>query len=123
MAQRKNPQPESMLPLKPPHYLILLALADGDRHGYALKKEIVRRTEGKVSLGPGTLYRSIRQLAEAGLIAESGERPDPALDDERRRYFQITRFGRQVAQAETERLSALVRAARASDLNNGRKRA
>ncbi len=123
MAQRKNPKPESMLPLKPPHYLILLALAVGDRHGYALKKEIVRRTEGKVSLGPGTLYRSIRQLAEAGLIAESGERPDPALDDERRRYFQITRFGRQVAQAETERLSALVRAARASDLNSGRKRA
>ena len=123
MAKRKHPKPESMLPLKPPHYLILLALADGDRHGYALKKEILRRTEGKVSLGPGTLYRSIRQLAEAGLIAESGERPDPVLDDERRRYFQITRFGRQVAQAETERLAALVRAARASDLHNGRKRA
>ena len=123
MPKRNTPStPEALLPLKPPHYLVLLALTDGDRHGYALKKEILRRTDGKVSLGPGTLYRTIRQLAESRLIEESGERPDSALDDERRRYFQITQFGRRVAHAETERLSALVRAARASNLN-GRKRA
>jgi len=104
------------LPLKPTLFLILLSLAEGDRHGYALKKEILDRTEGRVRLGAGTLYRSIRQLVDRGMIEESTNRPDPALDDDRRRYFRLTRLGREVAQAETERLADLVRAARSGNL-------
>ena len=107
---------ESLLPLKPVLYLLLLALAHGDRHGYALKKDVLRRTDGKVKLGPGTLYRSIHQLAAKGLIEETGERPDPALDDERRRYYRLLPFGRRVAAAESRRLATLVAAARAVKL-------
>jgi DNA-binding PadR family transcriptional regulator len=107
---------DGLLPLKPALFLILLALTDGDRHGYSLKKEILRRTDGRVKLGAGTLYRSIRQLVDLGLIEESNERPDPALDDERRRYFRLTGLGRQAARAETERLAALVRVAQSSRL-------
>jgi DNA-binding PadR family transcriptional regulator len=114
--QDKSQAVEGLLPLKPALYLILLALTDGDRHGYGLKKEIISRTDGKVRLGAGTLYRSIRQLVDLGLIEESSQRPDPALDDERRRYFHLTQFGRQVARAETERLAELVRIAQASRL-------
>jgi DNA-binding PadR family transcriptional regulator len=111
-----TPQIDDLLPLKPALFLILLALTDGDRHGYSLKKEILRRTDGRVKLGAGTLYRSIRQLADRGLIEESSQRPDPALDDERRRYFRLTRLGRQAARAETERLADLVRVAQSSRL-------
>lgn len=110
---------ESLLPLKPVLYLLLLALAQGDRHGYALKKDVLRRTEGRVNLGPATLYRSIHLLAEKGLIAETGERPDPALDDERRRYYRLLPFGRRVAAAESRRLAALVAAARSARLLDG----
>lgn len=116
MPKRKKQDVDDLLPLKPALYLILLALTDGDRHGYGLKKEIVRRTDGKVKLGAGTLYRSIRQLVDLQLIEESDKRPDPALDDERRNYFRLTRLGRRVAQAETERLAVLVQVARASRL-------
>lgn len=116
MNQDKSQTVEGLLPLKPALYLILLALTDGDRHGYGLKKEIISRTDGKVKLGAGTLYRSISQLVDLGLIEESSQRPDPALDDERRRYFRLTQFGRQVARAETERLAELVRIAQASRL-------
>ncbi|UCG87248.1 MAG: helix-turn-helix transcriptional regulator [Gemmatimonadota bacterium] len=112
----KSQTVDDLLPLKPALYLILLALTEGDRHGYGLKKEIISRTDGRVKLGAGTLYRSIRQLVDLGLIEESSQRPDPALDDERRRYFRLTRFGRQVALAETERLADLVRIAQSSRL-------
>jgi len=105
---------DNLLPLKPALFLILLALTDGDRHGYSLKKEILRRTDGRVKLGAGTLYRSIGQLVDLGLIEESSQRPDPALDDERRRYFRLTRLGRRAARAETERLADLVRVAQSS---------
>lgn len=108
--------PIDPIPLKPLHYLILLALTDGERHGYAVKKEVERRTGGKVSPGAGSLYRAIRQLEEGGLIEESSRRPTPALDDERRRYFRVTVEGKRAATAETERLAALVEAARASGL-------
>lgn len=108
--------PRDLLPLKHLHYLVLLVLADRDLHGYALKKEIHRRTEGRVSPGAGSLYRSISQLEEAGLIRESDWRPEPMLDDERRRYFRVTAAGRAAARAETERLSSLVESARASGL-------
>lgn len=116
MKEDKHETVERLLPLKPALYLILLALTDGDRHGYGLKKEIINRTDGRVKLGAGTLYRSIRQLVDLGLIEESSQRPDPSLDDERRRYFRLTRFGRQVARAETERLADLVRIAQSSSL-------
>lgn len=116
---RRHLDPEAVLPLKPAHYLLLVSLADGDRHGYALKKDVLRRTGGKVDMGQGTLYRSIRQLEEGRLIEEAGERPDPALDDDRRRYFRLTEFGRRVARAETERLAQLVHAAKSTSLLAG----
>ncbi len=114
---KKRRTAEELLPLKSPHYLILLALTGGDRHGYALKKEVVRRTDGKVKLGAGTLYRSISQLADLDLIEVSGSRPDPSVDDERRQYYRLTELGRAAALAETERLAALVQDARASGLS------
>lgn len=90
---------------------MLLALSEGERHGYALKREILKRTNGKINLGSGALYGSINKMLEQGLIEESDERPDPHLDDERRRYYRITALGNRVAQAETRRLRELVRLA------------
>jgi len=116
VSKDKTVEVDDLLPLKPALYLILLALTEGDLHGYALKKEILHRTDGRVRLGAGTLYRSIRQLVDLGLIEESDQRPDPALDDERRSYYRLTQFGRQAAHAETERLADLVRIARSSRL-------
>jgi len=110
--------PGTRRPLKPAHYLILLSLAGGDLHGYGLKKAIQRRTDGEVTLGAGSLYRSLSQLVERGLIAPSGQRPDPVLDDERRTYFRITDQGRQAAATETERLARLVEGARAEGLGS-----
>ena len=100
--------PDSLLPLPAPVFQILLSLAEGERHGYALKREIARRTEGKLTLGAGVLYGSINKMLAQGLIEESDERPDPHLDDERRRYYKVTAFGRKVAQAETARMRELV---------------
>ncbi|MDQ3920424.1 MAG: PadR family transcriptional regulator [Acidobacteriota bacterium] len=108
--------PEELLPLTPAVFHILLALADGERHGYGVIKEVDARTEGRVRLGPGTLYGSIKRMLAEGMIEESGERPDPELDDERRRYYRLTKFGRRVAVAEAERLSRLVASARAKRL-------
>src|SRR5690349_6199147 len=96
--------PEEMLPLSPAVFHILLALADGERHGYSIMQEIAVQTDGRLRIGPTTLYRSIKQMLEAGLISEVEERPDPALDDERRRYYRLTTFGQQVARAEARRL-------------------
>ena len=84
---------EALLPLTPAAFQILLALAGGERHGYGILREVAESTGGKLRLGPGTLYRSIKQLLEAGIIEESDERPDPALDDERRRYYRLTARG------------------------------
>lgn len=109
-------EPEEFLPLTPSVFHILLALADGERHGYGIIKEVEARTEGRVRLGPGTLYGSVKRMLGERLIEESGERPDPALDDERRRYYRLTEFGRRVAVAEAERLSGLVAVARAKQL-------
>jgi DNA-binding PadR family transcriptional regulator len=101
--------PQSMLPLTQATFHILLALADGDeRHGYSIMQEIVAQTEGKVRIGPTTLYRSLKQMLEHGMIVETAERPDPALDDERRRYYRLTQFGWEVARAEKLRLMQLV---------------
>lgn len=93
-------------------HLILLALLPGDRHGYAIMQSVEALTQGETRLGPATLYTSIRKLLELGLVNESGERPDAALDDERRRYYRITTLGKAAAATETGRLERLVRYAR-----------
>ena len=109
-----DPRPETLLPLPPAMFHILMALADEDRHGYGIIQEVLSRTDGSVRLSPGTLYRSIQRMLDDDLIVEIIERPAPELDDERRRYYRITTFGRAVARAEATRLHELVRLARAS---------
>src|ERR1051325_5292075 len=109
MARSQQNTVDRLLPLSLPVFHMLLELAEGERHGYALKRAILQRTGGKLNLGSGALYGSINKMLEDGLIAESDERPDPHLDDERRRYYRITALGRRVAQAEAVRLRALVR--------------
>ena len=113
MPNKNRPVPEDFLPLAPAVFHILLSLAEGERHGYALKREIARRTDGKLNLGAGVLYGSISKMLALGLIEESDERPDPHLDDERRRYYRVTALGRRVAQAETARMKELVQLATA----------
>ena len=105
---------ESFLPLTPAVFHILLTLADGEAHGYAVMQEVTRRSGGSVRLGPGTLYGAIGRLLEDKLIVESEERPDPEMDDTRRRYYRLTKLGGRVLAAETERLSDLVKAARST---------
>ena len=105
-------EPRDLLPLTPAVLHILLALAEGKKHGYGIMREVEARTGGETRLGPGTLYGSIKRMLADGLIEESDERPDTELDDQRRRYYRITGFGRRVAGAETERLARLVSTAR-----------
>jgi DNA-binding PadR family transcriptional regulator len=105
---RTRKEPEKMLPLTPAVFHILLALADGDKHGYGIMREVSDRTDGQMRMGPGTLYGSIKRMLEQGLIEEAEERPDPELDDERRRYYRLTDFGQKVAVAESRRLRQLV---------------
>ena len=102
-----------MLPLSLPVFHMLLSLAEGERHGYALKREILLRTDKRINLGSGALYGAINKMLEQELIVESDERPDPHLDDERRRYYRITPLGRRILQAEVARLRALLRFAEA----------
>lgn len=99
-------------PLTPAVFHILLVLADGERHGYGIMQQVAEQTGQSVVMGPGTLYGTLKRLLEARLVEECGERADPALNDERRRYYRLTSQGRQVAQAEAERLRALVKLAR-----------
>jgi DNA-binding PadR family transcriptional regulator len=108
-----SPDPDAQLPLTPAVFHILLALADQDRHGYAIILDIAERTGGAMRLGTGTLYTAISRLLEQGLVEEPDERPDAEEDDERRRYYRLTPFGRDVANAEARRLAALVKMARA----------
>src|SRR6476661_776387 len=105
--------PEDLLPLTPPVFHILVALSDGERHGYAIMRQVAADTEGSLQLGPGTLYGCLKRMLSAGLIEESDERPDPELDDERRRYYRITDFGARTVRAEAQRLATAVTAARA----------
>ena len=107
---------DRFLPLTPVAFEILLALADGEQHGYSVMREVARRTAGAVSLHPGTLYRALARLLESGVIEELDERPDPRHDDERRRYYQLTALGIAVAKAEAERLAGQLAAARARKL-------
>jgi len=106
-------QPIDLTPLSPAVFHILLSLAEGERHGYALRREIAQRTGGRLKLGPGVLYGSIHKMLAWELIEESDERPDPHLDDERRRYYRITPYGRKVALAEAARMRDLVQLAAA----------
>jgi DNA-binding PadR family transcriptional regulator len=106
----RSPDPDvaAFLGLPSTAFHILVSLAGGDRHGYAIMREVAERTDGKLKLNPGTLYTTIRRLLADGLIAELDERPDPENDDERRRYYSLTQFGRRVVQAEAARLEELV---------------
>jgi DNA-binding PadR family transcriptional regulator len=113
----KHAAPESLLPLPPATFHILVAVADDDRHGYAIIQDVAARTGGELKLSAGTLYRSIQRMLEQGLIVEPRERPAPSDDDERRRYYRITPFGEAVARAEARRLSQLVKMARARGLS------
>lgn len=108
--------PDSLVPLTPAVFHILLALAGGELHGYGIMQEVAQYTEGKLRLGAGTLYRSIKQMLVEGLIVESDERPDLLVNNERRRYYRLTTFGKEVAQAEIERLTHLMGVARARQL-------
>jgi DNA-binding PadR family transcriptional regulator len=112
MAGKRSSDPRDLLPLTHVALNVLLALADGERHGYGIMLEVRERTAGRVRLGPGTLYGAIKRLKEGGIIEESGKRPDPEADDERRCYYRLTGFGGEVLAAEVERLDDLVRAAR-----------
>jgi DNA-binding PadR family transcriptional regulator len=112
----EEPSVDDMLPLPPATFHILMVLADEDRHGYAIIQEIAARTGGAIRLSAGTLYRSLQRMVEQELIEETDERPAPDEDDERRRYYRITKRGGSVARAEARRLQELVRLARASGL-------
>ncbi len=104
---------DRLLPLKPVVFQVLISLADGERHGYGITQDIAARTAARMRVEPGNLYRSLRTMLDEGLIEESDRRPAPDLDDERRRYYRITSLGRRTAAAETARLEALVREAKA----------
>jgi len=114
--QTAGPTPDDLLPLSRDALDVLVSLADGDRHGYAILQDIAERSGGRVRLSPSTLYAVVRRLLESGLIIESAERPDPEHDDERRRYYTLTAAGRQVARAEARRLEQLIADARACGL-------
>ena len=111
---------EALLPLPPVTFHILVALADEDRHGYAIMQDAAQRTDGTIKLGAGTLYRSVQRMLEQGLISEISTRPAPEMDDERRRYYRITPFGRTVAKAEARRLAQMLKLARASGFAPGK---
>lgn len=111
MSTRRSADPTQFLPLKARDYEILFVLAREELHGYGLMKEIDARTDGLLKLEPASLYRRLRKLMTEGLVEEAGERPAPEADDERRRYYRITRLGRAVLSAEAARMRSLVREA------------
>ena len=112
----EEPAPESFLPLPRDTFQILVSLADRERHGYSVMQDVAERTDGTLRLSPSSLYAAIKRLLSQGLIEELQERPDPANDDERRRYYRLTKIGRKVAMAEARRLERLLSDARATGL-------
>ena len=120
MSENRPATPESMVPLRPVIFEILLILNEEERHGYGLMQDVKQRTNGRSILGPGTLYRTLNEMQRLNLIEQSDRRPAPDLDDERRRYYRLTAFGRQVAAAEAERMAALVVTARSGNLFSDR---
>ncbi|HEU5347192.1 MAG TPA: PadR family transcriptional regulator [Ktedonobacterales bacterium] len=119
MAHEDWRNPEALLPLTPAVFHILLALADGEKHGYAIMQEVRAHTSGTVRMGPGTLYGSIQRMLKDGLIVEIRERTDPAPGEERRRYYRLTGFGQRVLQAEAHRLEQLVQVAQSKHILPG----
>jgi DNA-binding PadR family transcriptional regulator len=113
---READLPEKLLPLPVATFHILVALADGDRHGYAIMQDVAERTDGRMKLNPGTLYTTIKRVLDQGLITELDELPDFGKDDERRRYYRLTPLGRKVAQLELSRLNELVALGRQAGL-------
>jgi DNA-binding PadR family transcriptional regulator len=107
-----NIEPGEIPPLTPAVFHVLLALADGERHGYAIMQEVAESTGGGIKMGPGTLYGTIKRLLEARMIEESDQRPDPDLDDERRRYYRLTALGQRAVRAEALRYADMVAVAR-----------
>src|SRR5947209_11081065 len=120
MTGRRRDDVDALLPLQPATFHILVALADDDRHGYAIIQDVAARTNGAIRLSAGTLYRSIQRMLEEGLIVETRDRPSPEDDDERRRYYRITPLGTTTAKAEARRLSQLMKMARAAGFAPGR---
>ena len=106
-------EPSDLLPLPVAQLHILLALADSEKHGYAIMNEVEIMTDGDVTMGPGTLYGTVKRMLDAGLVEETDERPDPELDDERRRYYRLSGFGVRVLEAEVARMTQLARTAEA----------
>lgn len=106
---RDSVDPSDHLPLPTATFHILLALRDEEKHGYAIMRDVESLSDGAVTIGPGTMYGSIKRMLAAGLIEESDERPDPDMDDERRRYYRCTGLGHAVCNAEVERLTALLK--------------
>lgn len=119
MSNDDRRAPEALLPLTPAVFHILLALADGQKHGYAIMQEVGARTGGAMRMGPGTLYGSIQRMLKDGLIVESQERADPVHGEERRRYYRLTGFGQRVLQAEAHRLERLVQIAQSKQVLPG----
>jgi DNA-binding PadR family transcriptional regulator len=111
--------PEEMIPLTPAVFHILLSLADGEKHGYAIMQTVEDMSDGRVKMGPGTLYGSIKRMQKNKLISETAQRPDPQLDDERRRYYKLTDFGQRVATLEAHRLYKLVNSHQSQRLLGG----
>ena len=109
----KNQSTQDLVPLTPPVFHILLALAGEERHGYGIMQDVAQQTDGALQLGPGTLYGCLKRMVAAGLVEESGERPDPELDDERRRYYRMTPLGKRIVRAEAQRLAGAVTVAMA----------
>jgi len=112
---------KDLLPLTPPVFHILVALSGDELHGYGIMLDVARQTGGDLQLGPGTLYGCLKRMLAAGLVEESDERPDPAMDDERRRYYRVTELGKRAVRAEAQRLENAVSAARTRKLLGSRK--
>ena len=108
----RNKNVEAFLPMTPAMFHVLIALADGEKHGYAILKEVARRTEDKVRLSAGTLYGNLARLESSGLIVESDARPAIGLDDERRRYYRMKPLGERTVRAEAQRIAAALAAAK-----------
>ena len=108
--------PEEFTPLTPAVFNILLALADGEKHGYGIMLEVETNTKRQVIMGPGTLYGSIKRMLKADLIEESDERADPEMDDQRRKYYRLTNLGRRALRMEAERLASQVMIAKAKNI-------
>ena len=115
----QNSDPQKHLPLSPQIFHILLTLADGEKHGYAIMRDIAESTNGRIKILPGTLYTIIKRMLTDGWIEEAIERPDPKYDDERRRYYRLSQLGQRIARLEAERLAELVQASRANGLLSG----